>query len=66
MSETPAANAETRIVPVPGVGDRAEVLVEVEMPAGIVDECRDDDGNVDKDLISDRIGVVPTVDGRPV
>jgi len=66
MTAKPTAKTETRTVSLPGVGDRVEVVVTVEVPAEIADECRNSDGEIDKDLISDRIGVVPTVDGRPV
>jgi len=42
------------------------VVVEVELPRDVAEAARDEDGNINPDKVSDRLQVLPTVDGEPV
>jgi len=46
--------------------DGMRVVVDLDLPEAVVEECRDEDGEIDPDEVSDRLILRPTHDGEPV
>lgn len=44
----------------------AEVVVRFELPEQVAEDVVDEHGELDRDGVSDRIRIAPTVDGEPV
>lgn len=55
MSTKPTADAKTRAVSIPNMGEQTQIVVDIEVPAEIADECRGSDGEIDMDELTDRI-----------
>jgi len=60
------ADIETESRSIPDGGEHTRAVVSFEVPEEIVDEVRDEHGEIDRDALSDRIVPAPLVDGESV
>ena len=54
MTAKPTADATTEVVSLPH-GEETHIAVDIEVPDEIADECRNGDGEIDMDELTDRI-----------
>lgn len=66
MSTDTTLEIDTREVQQQDDMTAVEAVIRFELPEAVVDDVREASGDLDRDEISDRIRVVPTVDDEPV